>query len=139
MLFVLLILIVLAALAGPAFTTMIGNQNVKSAGSSLYAALVRTRSEAITRNSNVTLTPATGGWKNGWQIVDANSNVLESQVSSTDMTVSGPASVVYSRYGRISGGSVPVFVFTSPRSSTAVQCLSVDLSGRPYTKKASSC
>ena len=133
---------ILAALAVPSFSNLIASQRAKSIASELYAALSKARSEAITRNANVSLSPKAGGWQNGWQILDpANaSNVLEDRGVASGATVSGPAGVTYQGAGRIQGGSAPSFVITPTGGSAGVyQCISIDLSGRPYMKAASSC
>lgn len=133
---------ILAAIAAPSFSNLIARQRAKSIASELYAALSKARSEAIARNTNVTLSPKAGGWQNGWRILDpANaSNVLEDRGVATGATVSGPAGVAYQGSGRIQGSSVPSFVITMTGSSTSVyQCISIELSGRPYMKAASSC
>ncbi len=133
---------ILAAVAAPGFTNLIASQRAKSIASELYAALSKARSEAITRNANVTLSPQAGGWQNGWQILDpANaSNVLEDRSVARGATVSGPAGVTYQGAGRILAGSAPSFVITPTGGATGVyQCISIDLSGRPYMKAASSC
>lgn len=133
---------ILAAIAAPSFSNLIARQRAKSIASELYAALSKARSEAIARNTNVTLSPKAGGWQNGWRILDpANaSNVLEDRGVATGATVSGPAGVAYRGSGRIQGNSVPSFVITMTGGSTSVyQCISIELSGRPYMKAASSC
>src|SRR3546814_9315441 len=64
----LAILVVVATLAVPSFSYLVAKSRVKAAAIDLEIALVRARSEAVKRNSNVTLTPNTGGWKSGWKI-----------------------------------------------------------------------
>src|SRR4051812_40350831 len=75
MLITLTILGVLASLAVPSFRDLIQGTRVRGGASDLYGALVYSRSEAIKRNTNVTVTPAAGGWANGWQIA-AGATVL---------------------------------------------------------------
>lgn len=133
---------ILAAVAAPSFSNLIASQRAKSIASELYAALSKARSEAITRNANVSLSPKAGGWQNGWQILDPTnaSNVLENRGVASGASVSGPAGVTYQGAGRIQGSSAPSFVITPTGGSTSVyQCISIDLSGRPYMKAASSC
>lgn len=133
---------ILAVIALPSFSGLIASQRAKAVGSELFATMSKARSEAITRNANVTLSPKTGGWQNGWQILDpANAaNILDDRGAATGATVTGPASVIYRSSGRIQGNSAPSFLITTASgSSTYYQCVSVDLSGRPYMKAASSC
>jgi len=134
---------ILAAMATPSLTTLIARQNAKSTGSELFFALLRTRSEAVARNTNLTLAPSTGGdWRLGWQLPDpANpANLLDSHGISKVATITGPDSVVYDGSGRIKGGVAPVFVIKALVGATPIyQCVSVDLGGRPYQKADSTC
>lgn len=139
------VLAILAAIALPSFSALIASQRAKAVGSELFATMSKARSEAITRNTNVTLSPKTGPgllWENGWQILDpANAaNILDDRGAATGATVTGPASVIYRSSGRVQGNSAPSFLITTVSGSTTYyQCVSVDLSGRPYMKAASSC
>ncbi|MHB8668787.1 MAG: GspH/FimT family pseudopilin [Burkholderiales bacterium] len=140
LLVVLAITGILAALAGPSFSQFIKNQRMKSMASDLNASLTLTRSEAIKRNTNVTMSPATAGaWQSGWQIADptnAGANI-EVHGAFTGVTATGPASVTYLSSGRAQGTTAPAFDISAPGSSNQY-CVSVDLSGRPNVK-ASGC
>ena len=134
---------ILVALAAPSFTNLIARQRVKAVASELYADLSKTRSWAITRNSNVTLSPKTGGWQNGWQILDpvTPSVVLEDRGAAVGATIaSASTGVVYRASGRVQGSTAPSFVMSNAIGSTTFyQCISVELNGRPYMKAAPSC
>jgi type IV fimbrial biogenesis protein FimT len=136
---------ILATLATPSFANLIASQRARSVASELYVALTKARSEAIMRNANVTLSPKPGGWQNGWQILDPSnasnaSNVLDDRGLASGATITGPTSVIYRASGRIQGNSSPSLIITATAgNSTIYQCVSVDLSGRPYMKAASSC
>ncbi|MBP0635025.1 GspH/FimT family pseudopilin [Cupriavidus sp. AcVe19-6a] len=133
---------ILAAMAAPSFSSLIASQRAKAVASELFATLSRARSEAIARNAVVTLSPKAGDWKNGWQILDpANvANVLDDRGSATGASITGPANVIYRASGRLQAGAAPSFLITATSGSTTTyQCVSVDLSGRPYMLAASSC
>jgi prepilin-type N-terminal cleavage/methylation domain-containing protein len=132
---------ILGVIAVPAFNTMIATQRGKTYASALYGTLAKTRSEAITLNGNVTLNPAAGGWGNGWQMNDPNGNPLDNRGASVGVTIAGPNLVTYTPSGRMPAGTVaPVFVISTMSGSTHIyQCVSVDLSGRPYMKAAQAC
>ena len=93
---------ILATIAVPAFNGMIATQRARVFASDLYATLAKTRSEALTLNNNVTLQPNAGGWKNGWQILDANNNVLDNHGAAVALYC--PADLA--RSGR--GGPIPM-------------------------------
>lgn len=136
------IVAILAGLATPSFRDMIAKNRAKNIGSELFASLLRTRSEALARNANATLSPVAGDWAKGWQLPDPAQldNILDSRGAAKGSTVSGPASVVYTGSGRLKGTTVPMFVVAVPAGvSFQYQCVSIDLAGRPYTKAASTC
>lgn len=142
---VVAVLAILAALAGPGMGNLIATQRVRSAASDLHLAMVRTRTEAIKRNTSVTLSPLGGNWSTGWSIVDpenpggpplhTGSNPAGVSIATTI------AQVVYGPSGRITAGitgSADGFLVTAASSSTA-RCVSADPSGRPYAKEAETC
>lgn len=131
---------ILGAIAAPSFTRLIASQRTKSIAGELHTALVRARSEAIKRNTDVTLTPVTAGqWQYGWSIANPNQvNLkLEDHGAIASSVVTGPDRVIYQPNGRLRGNTTPSFDV----SATGVdehRCVQVDLSGRPY-QKASGC
>lgn len=142
LLIVVTVMGVLLAAGVPSFVEFIRNQRVKTASFDLFSSLVVARSEAITRNTNVTITPAsTANWANGWTItyVEGTATVtLRDHSSMPNITISGPAAVVYRGSGRLSGTAVPQFQLTASGATVITRCITVDLSGRPVTK-ASAC
>ncbi len=134
---------ILATIAVPGFTSLIADQRAKAASSELFESLLTARSEAITRNASVSLTPVAGGWDGGWQVLDpANqSNVLDDHGAVTGVVIQGPtAAVTYEASGRLLAGTAPVFLVTATAGSAVFsQCLSVDLTGRPYLVEGTTC
>lgn len=130
---------ILAAIAAPSFSDLIAKQRAKAAATDLYLALAKARSEAIKRNSNVTLSPKSGSWAAGWDIVNPSDATakLEDHNAISGATITGPASVVYLTTGRVRGSTKPEFDI-SVTGSSAHTCVSVDLSGLP-TQKSTSC
>lgn len=133
---------VLAAIAVPSFSSLTASQRVKTTGAEIYGALLATRSIAIQRNANVTLAPISGNWANGWQILDpANSgSALDNRGATTGVTITGPTSIIFRPSGRVLSGSATDFLVTSTgHSNQFLQCVSVDLGGRPYIVSAATC
>lgn len=136
---------VLAAVAVPNFTEFIRTQRIKAITTELHVSLMKARSEAIKRNTDVTIAPITAGsWQSGWTIADPNNpgTNIETQSSFKDVIVTGmsggvaataPSSVIYQSSGRISGATAPNFDIGATGSSVK-RCVSIDLSGRPFTK-----
>jgi type IV fimbrial biogenesis protein FimT len=133
---------VMLAAGVPSFVEFIKNQRVKTASFDLFSSLVVARSEAITRNTSVTVTPlSTANWANGWTItyVDATSSTtvtLRDQAAMPNITITGPTSVVYRGSGRLTGSTMPQFALTATGSTVTSRCINVDLSGRPVSKAA---
>ena len=138
---------VLLALAAPSFITYTSSQKVKTASFDVYAALVFARSEAIKRRQNVTVTPVSSDWKNGWTITTPDPAIvpidptititLRNQDALTGIVTSGAASVVYRLDGRLNGGAT-VGVLIQPEVADATgtiknRCIRVDLTGLPKT------
>ncbi|HXN14902.1 MAG TPA: GspH/FimT family pseudopilin [Usitatibacter sp.] len=137
MITVVAIIGILFVIAQPAFTTLIANQRARGAATELMTAMMKTRSEAVKRNQNVTLAASGANWEGGWQIRDLNNAVLDSHEAISGITFTGgPATVVYQSSGRIQGNAAPTFLITSVVVPTAQRCVSADLSGRPNLKAA---
>lgn len=136
MLVVVVILAVLAAIAAPNMGAMIRTQRVKTASFDVFSGLVLARSEALKRNTSVTVAPVGGSWASGWTVTDSNGNTLRKQSGFTTVSITGPATVVFTGSGRLSGGSSPQFSLTAPDVATENQrCVKVDLSGRPVSSQ----
>lgn len=131
---------ILAAIAAPSFSKMIANQRTRAAATDINTALTKARSEAIQRNTNVTLMPNTANnWQSGWKIVNSadTTRKLDDHIAVNGITITGPADVTFQSSGRVRGNTIPSFNISSPNGSTQ-WCGTVELSGRPYLK-ASSC
>lgn len=136
MMVVIGIVAILAAISAPYMGTMIKRQRIKTAAFDVFASLTYARSEAIKRNTTVTITPDAGGWSKGWQIKDSNNNVLRDQKGWENMTLSGPATVAFSGSGRLSAGFGTDFALTAPYvETTSYRCVKLDLSGRAVSKE----
>lgn len=130
---VVAIVAILASVAAPAFSSMIASVRSRSVSSELYATLARARSEAIKRNAEVTLAPATARqWQLGWSIADpANAGrKLDDHPAVVGATVSGPDSVVFLPNGRVRSDTLPAFDIAASGNATR-RCIRIDLSGRP--------
>lgn len=138
LLIVVAIIGIMASLAAPSFSDLIKSQRIKSMATDINASLARARSEAVKRNRNVTLSPATAGsWQDGWQIADPDNtgSNIEVHAAFAGLTATGPDSVTYRSSGRIQGTTAPAFNISAAGVS-GQRCVSVDLSGRPSMKAA---
>jgi type IV fimbrial biogenesis protein FimT len=133
---------VLATLAGPSMTTTIARHRVQDAASDLCAVLVRARADAVMRNNDVSVLPIAGNWAAGWQIPDPiNSGkylLVHEPTQLVAVALSGATSVTYQFNGRIRGDTGVKFnVSSSVVGESTAKCITVDPSGRPYTRDGS--
>src|SRR3546814_19733459 len=127
---------VVAMLAVPSFASLVAKSRRKAAGCGLEIALVRARSEAVKRNSNVTRTPNTGSGKYGWTLLASDGSTLDHGEAMDGINfVSAPSSVTYLASGRINGTS-PQFSIAVLARPTMARCVAADLSGRPYASES---
>ena len=134
---VLAIIIILAGVGVPAMQDLVINQRIKSTTSDLYTSLLRARSEAIKRNTDVRVTPATS-WSTGWTIPSptAGQPALASFSTRSAVTVAGPADgVTFTSAGRVKGEANAQFSVTSKNGTP--RCITIDLGGRPNVQPKS--
>lgn len=136
----LVILVILVTIAVPSFNNFVLATRLKNTASDIYASLVLARSEAIKRNTNVTVGPAVSGgpWANGWQ-VSVGGTILNSQGAVSKLKIECPAgtactqTLIYGRNGKLTSGTVSLIVDdqspTNPRR-VPMRCVNVDLGGR---------
>lgn len=129
------VLVILLTLAVPSFQEFIRGQRVKTTSFDVFAALTFTRSEALKRNGDVTITPVSSNWSNGWNITSA-ATTLRSQASQpTSVVLTGPASITFGRDGRANANTTIQVDANPSAASISSRCISIDLSGRPNSKK----
>jgi type IV fimbrial biogenesis protein FimT len=134
------VLAILAGIAAPSMSSMMMRHRVQDASSDLFAALVRTRSQALMLNSDVKLQPIGGNWAEGWQIPDPESIGryfdVHQPVQSVAIHMIGATSITYQFNGRIRGGIGVRFNLSSDVAGyTTNACIIVDPSGRPYSQE----
>lgn len=136
---------VLTSLALPSFRSFVLNQRIKNASFDIMSSLTLARSEAIKRNTSVNMIPNSGSWANGWAITAGATNVDNRSAIGNGVTVtcfSGSTSttpcptITYLNNGRLSAGTANSIQLAST-DNLALRCISIDLSGRPNSKKAS--
>ena len=140
---------ILATIALPSFKSLTQSQQVKNASFELYAGLSLTRSEAIKRNGDVTLTltlqpslvsssPAHNEY--GWNIVPAGGIIIrtKSQLKGIALTPlpSSVNSITYQRTGRTTAITPPTFLIDAYGVTTPyASCIKIELSGMPRIYK----
>lgn len=135
LLIVVAIVGILATIAVPSFKSLSQSQRVKNAGFELYATLSLARSEAIKRNSSVTVTPVSAGsWQSGWNVTASGVPTIKTQGAINGVVITGaPASVTYARNGRLTAASPSFQIDVSATATANVRCIKIELSGMPRT------
>jgi type IV fimbrial biogenesis protein FimT len=129
---VVAILVILLGLGVPGMRNIIIKTRVKNASFDVYSNLLAARSDAISRNKTVTMTPNGSNWAAGWTITDSDLNTLKTQDPFPGVTITGPTTLVYLSTGRLNAGSAPQFSLTAPdAAANDGRCINIDLSGRP--------
>ncbi len=144
----LVVIGILTSVALPAFQSVIAGMRIKSAAFDMMAALTRTRSEAITRNANVAISPAAATWQGGWQITFTSGVAVTTISQQTEMAkdlnvvcysggaVAGCSGITYTTNGRVSGGAAPAIQIGSKSNpQVGTRCVGIDLTGLPRVKK----
>lgn len=130
------IMAIMASLAVPSFQQLMASQRVRVTGYNIVSDLVLARSEAVKRGENVTLTPVSGDWTQGWSVnVAASALMLRGQgrIGSGVQFTTSPSSITFDRNGRTNLLTVVRFGLYDGTSNR--RCISLDPSGRPKSAK----
>ena len=130
---------ILASLALPSFKEYMGMQRIRAAAFDVSAAILAARSEAIKRNTSVTMVQAGGNWKNGWTIVSAG-NTLGTQGAFSGLVITNSASagtLSFGNDGRLAASSNFTIDLSTPSSSVPARCIKIGLTGVPSSKQGS--
>lgn len=127
-----LILGMLAAIGMPAYSGFVAGQRVKTASFDVMSTMMLARSEAIKRNTIVTVTPAGGDWASGWSVT-VGATTLNQQAAFKNLAITSSAtSLTYNGSGR--PDTAATFSISSTDSSATSRCISIHFSGRPNSK-----
>lgn len=129
------VIVILMGLAAPGMRELILSQGVKNASFDVFSSLVLARSEAISRNTTVTVMPSGGNWADGWAIADSTGEVLRRQDAYAQLTIAGPGSVTFNGAGRLTTGATSISLMANGGRALHTRCISIDLSGRPVAKQ----
>lgn len=127
---VIVIVSILAAVAAPSFRNLLAVTRIKTASSDIHLSLTRARSEAIKRNTNITV-DAASGWLAGWTVT--NGIEAHAAISGDDITITGPSAVTYTPNGRATTN--PIQISLTSTETIVARCVSVTLSGQPIIKQ----
>lgn len=126
---------ILASVALPFYQDIIADQRDRATTNDLYSALVLARSEAVKRNTQITLSPV-GTWTAGWRIaspVAGQPDLLNHSLAPGVTVTTAAAAIIFGASGR--ANAAVEFELTSDTSTTAVRCLSLGVDGRATVEK----
>lgn len=129
------ILGILVTIAAPSFQQYQANQAVRSAAADLVAAMNFARSEAVKRNTNITVS-ANETWDDGW-LVSAGAVTLREFSAHAGIEIeSAVDSLTYNSNGRV-GGAVDFSIEPASDSlaeQVSPRCVRVSGSGKPNNR-----
>lgn len=129
------ILAIIAGLSAPAMGDFVRNARIRDATFELRAMMVRARSEAINRNTEVQLAPVGGDWRNGWTLVTAGGVQIDSGGALGNVIVSPapPPDIRYGIDGRLRAGD-QALVISVDDDTVHPRCVTLRASGRVSTR-----
>ncbi len=126
------------AIAVPNFSQLIAGQKNRTVASDVFGSTIVARSEAIKRNTTISMVRSGTDWANGWTVQTSGGTVLQRQDPYTNMVINGPGSgtVTYGWNGRPTAGSVNASftIYASSYPTLPARCLILSLSGMPQLK-----
>jgi type IV fimbrial biogenesis protein FimT len=135
LLVVIVISTVLMTLAVPSFRTLSQSQAVRTASFDTTTMLMLARSEALKRNTDVTVQPVSGDWKNGWTVSAqsaGNPVTLAVHQAFSGIAIAGPSgSIAFNPLGHMATSSSSSFEISAGSNT---RCVLISLSGVPSSK-----
>lgn len=134
---VMIIMAIITAIAAPAFSGMVTTQRIKALSFDFIASFSFARGEALKQNTNITITPNTGGWINGWRVMNGTEELRSISTSSNNLTITTSAtSIVFGRSGRVTTGMGSTFQIgpTETMDGVSSRCITLDTMGIPRAK-----
>jgi type IV fimbrial biogenesis protein FimT len=133
---VIAIVAIMATIAVPAMGDYVRNARVRGAGQELRAALVRGRSEAINRNTQVRIVPVDADWRNGWIMQTTGGAAIEDASAPLRSVITTPApaaTVVFGIDGRVRSGAQTI-VLSDAATNIPARCITLKASGVASTR-----
>ena len=132
---VMTLVAIVVGLAAPGLSSMIITQQIKNASFDLASSLALARSDALTRNVEITIAPTADDWARGWTVKDAGGTVIREQAGYGRIAVSGPVRVTFTVDGRSPTVLTPFSVISSEVNAAFYRCVRLRVSGRAYVSK----
>jgi type IV fimbrial biogenesis protein FimT len=138
------IMAILMAIATPAMTSLMTKSRLTSYANTLVANAIKARSEAIKRNSTVTMcvstdgaTCTTGGWQQGWVILAGTTVLQRQQAAASGMKITesnSKTSLTFDPSG-VGTTSATLTVCSSSPLGSEERVVTITSTGHAYVKK----
>jgi type IV fimbrial biogenesis protein FimT len=148
---VIAVVAILAAVAAPSLKTFIDNQRLRGGSFDMVSDLLLARSEAVTRQTVVVVTPTSSdseGWSGGWEInlVSAAGNRVTNRTglppnlrfNAKNSSAAAQGSLTFGIDGRITGLTpmqIEVKYADPAPAGVSPSCIRIDATGRPRADK----
>lgn len=132
MMFVLVVLAVVAAIAAPGMRSFTLSQRVQALANDLTTDLMLARSEALKRTATAQVAPSGTGLESGWTVSAGNTVLGWRGATGGVAIVDAPPAITFNSNGRVSSPTtrLRMTVRAGDDSTVAQRCVEVDLSGR---------
>jgi type IV fimbrial biogenesis protein FimT len=133
------VLAILAAIAVPNYQRFVASSRMTAQANDFLASLQLARSEAVKRNAAVSMNAVGGDWAGGWEIVDADGNVLRVHPAlEGESSLNGDATTITFQSNGQAGETT--FTLCNPDTSIAPgRDIEVGVSGRASVVKPGTC
>jgi type IV fimbrial biogenesis protein FimT len=137
MITVVSVIAVVSAIAAPGMRSFAAGQKVKALAYDMTADLLLARSEALKRNTTVSLTASGASWSSGWTVAAGAENISTRNVANESITFTAvdpvPTVITFDVNGRVLAPTTQVRMTiesSAAPSNTSKRCIQLDLSGR---------
>lgn len=126
------IICVLFGLGVPSFAKLLHGHKVKMISYELLTSMNFARSEAIKRNTDVSVEPVSLAWYQGWQVKTAAGDILKKQdMFAHEISLVGASEVIFKNNGRIeSDENILLEVSYLDDLQATKRCMQISTSGR---------
>lgn len=132
------VLAIVLSVAAPAMREFAASQRAKTLSYDLVQDLTLARSEALKRNTAVTVTPGSGGWGGGWTVSVGAQTLTARQPDTGGLAMdNAPAAITFNVYGRLAApaDAVAMTVRVADASADVVKrCVELDPAGHARTR-----
>lgn len=134
LLIVMAIVAIVATLAAPSFNGVLERQRVRTVADMLRSSIDLARSEAVKRNTPITVSRVSDDWNKGWQVLAGAEVVYEAPAQPSASITASHTNVQFTGNGR-ANASASFSIVPASGDTTHASCVEISLSGRPRSAK----